>query len=142
MLSRIALWAYFGTLTPLSLTIDHFRVPPGLCLKTRVGAQPLIWKSFFILMQITHFRLKGCAPSLILKVRVLELESGVLQGCAEDWGITCPPKQSHNAIQHNSDPVSRAASKWTTHKEIYKRIQFYCIKCFVLLQEIRGVFGQ
>ena len=30
----------------------HFRVPPGLCFKTRVGAQPLIWKSFFILMQI------------------------------------------------------------------------------------------
>ena len=24
--------------------IGHFRVPPGLCIKTRVGAQPLIWK--------------------------------------------------------------------------------------------------
>ena len=33
-------------------TIDHFRVPPGLCFKTRVGAQPLIWKSFFIIRQI------------------------------------------------------------------------------------------
>ena len=32
--------------------IGHFRVPPGLCFKTRVGAQSLIWKSFFILMQI------------------------------------------------------------------------------------------
>ena len=32
--------------------IGHFRVPPGLCFKTRVGAQPLMWKSFFILMQI------------------------------------------------------------------------------------------
>ena len=32
--------------------IGHFGVPPGLCFKTRVGAQPLIWKSFFILMQI------------------------------------------------------------------------------------------
>ena len=32
--------------------IGHFRVPPGLCFKTRVDAQPLIWKSFFILMQI------------------------------------------------------------------------------------------
>ena len=32
--------------------MGHFRVPPGLCFKTRVGAQPLIWKSFFILMQI------------------------------------------------------------------------------------------
>ena len=26
-------------------------VPPGLCFKTRVGAQPLIWKSFLILIQ-------------------------------------------------------------------------------------------
>ena len=32
--------------------IDHFLVPPGQFFKTRVGAQPLIWKSFFILMQI------------------------------------------------------------------------------------------
>ena len=32
--------------------IRHFRVPPGLCFKTRVGAQPLKWKSIFILMQI------------------------------------------------------------------------------------------
>ena len=32
--------------------IGHFRVPPGLCFITRVGAQPFIWKSFFILMQI------------------------------------------------------------------------------------------
>ena len=47
--------------------IGHFRVPPGLCFKTRLGAQPLIWKSFFILMEI---RKKGCPPSLTLKVRV------------------------------------------------------------------------
>ena len=26
--------------------------PPGLCFKTKVGAQPLMRKSFFILMQI------------------------------------------------------------------------------------------
>ena len=35
-----------------TLSIGHFRVPPGLCIKTRLGAQPLIWKWFFILMQI------------------------------------------------------------------------------------------
>ena len=28
----------------LSMIIGHFRVPPGLCIKTRLGAQPLIWK--------------------------------------------------------------------------------------------------
>ena len=27
--------------------------PPSLCIKTRLNAQPLIWKWFFILMQIT-----------------------------------------------------------------------------------------
>ena len=32
--------------------IGHFRVSQDLCFKTRVGAQSLIWKSFFILMQI------------------------------------------------------------------------------------------
>ena len=25
-----------------SFSIGHFRVPPGLCIKTRLGAQPLI----------------------------------------------------------------------------------------------------
>ena len=29
----------------------HFRVSPGLCIKTRLSAQPLVWKYFFILMQ-------------------------------------------------------------------------------------------
>ena len=29
-----------------------FRVPPSLCIKTRVSAQPLIWKWFFIVVQI------------------------------------------------------------------------------------------
>ena len=54
------------------MTIGHFLVSPGLCVKTRLGAQPLIWKSFFILMQIKpmHFHKKGCAPGLILNVRV------------------------------------------------------------------------
>ena len=32
--------------------IGHFRVPPGLCIKTRLSAQPLIWKWFFSLMQV------------------------------------------------------------------------------------------
>ena len=32
--------------------MGHFRVPPGLCIKTRLSAQPLIWKRLFVLMQI------------------------------------------------------------------------------------------
>ena len=32
--------------------IRHFRVPPDLSIKTRLSAQPLIWKWFFILIQV------------------------------------------------------------------------------------------
>ena len=32
--------------------IGLFPVPPFLCIKTRLSVQPLIWKRFFILMQI------------------------------------------------------------------------------------------
>ena len=38
-------WGCLGLNRPFSSS-------PSLCFKTRVGAQPLIWKSFFILMQI------------------------------------------------------------------------------------------
>jgi len=40
------------TLLNLPSAVGHFGVPPGLCMKTKLGAQPLIWKWFFILMQI------------------------------------------------------------------------------------------
>ena len=40
------------TQTKKRKTIGHFQVPPGLCYKTRIVAQPLLWKSFFILMRI------------------------------------------------------------------------------------------
>ena len=33
--------------------ISHFRVPQGLWIKTRLNAQPLIWKWFFILKQVS-----------------------------------------------------------------------------------------
>ena len=32
-----------STFNPNFAAIGHFRVPPGLCFKTRVGAQPLIF---------------------------------------------------------------------------------------------------
>ena len=54
-------------------TIDHFGVPPGLCFKTRV-----IWKSFFILMQIKLiFTRKVVHLASFWKWRVLELGSGL-----------------------------------------------------------------
>ena len=53
------------------IATGHFQVPLGLCFKRRVGAQPLIWKSFFIQMQIKLIsHKKVCASSLILKVGV------------------------------------------------------------------------
>ena len=42
---------------PANQKIGHFQVPTGLCIKTRLRAQPLIWKWFFIFMK-THFHNK------------------------------------------------------------------------------------
>ena len=55
-----------------STLIGHFRVPLGLCFKTRVGAQPAFDTEiiFHSHANKTHFHKKGCAASLILKVRV------------------------------------------------------------------------
>ena len=36
----------------LSIIIEYFRVAPNLCFKTRLSAKPMIWKWFFILMQM------------------------------------------------------------------------------------------
>ena len=62
-----------------SISIGHFRVPPSLCFKTRVGAQPLIWKSFFILVQIKLiFTRKVVHLASFWKWGFLELRSGLL----------------------------------------------------------------
>ena len=42
----------FQPVSYLIVRIGHFRVPSGLCMKTRLSAQPFIWKWFFSLMQI------------------------------------------------------------------------------------------
>ena len=56
----------------MALVIGYFRVPPGLCIKTR-----LLKCSAFDMEMIfhshankTHFHKKGCALGLFLKVRV------------------------------------------------------------------------
>ena len=60
------------------LLIGHFRLPPSLCFKTRVGAQPLIWRSFFILMQIKLiFTRKVVHLASFWKGGFLELGSGL-----------------------------------------------------------------
>ena len=42
--------------------LDHFRVTPGLCIKTRLSAQPLIWEWVFILLQIKTIFTRKVVP--------------------------------------------------------------------------------
>ena len=59
--------------------------PPGLRLKTRLSAQPLIWKWFFILMQIKLISTRKVVHlASFWKRGFLELGSGLL-----DCGIQC-----------------------------------------------------
>ena len=63
----------------LVLWIGHFRVPSGLCLKTRLSAQSLIWKWFFIRMQTKFiFTRKVVHSASFWKWGFLELGSGLL----------------------------------------------------------------
>ena len=66
---------------------------PGLCFKTRVGAQPLIWKLFFILMQIKLlFTSKIVHLGSFWKRGFLELGSGLLSHKVfiMAWGLSNP----------------------------------------------------
>ena len=61
------------------LAIGNFRVSPGLCIKTRLSAQPLIWKWFFILMQIKFiFTREVVLLASFWKWGFLEFGSGLL----------------------------------------------------------------
>ena len=56
--------------------IGHFRVPPVLnSIKTRLNAQPLIWKWFFILMQVKPIFTRKVVH--FSKSVILELGSGL-----------------------------------------------------------------
>ena len=66
--------------------IGHFRVPPGLCFTTRVGAQPLIWKSLFILMQMKLiFTRKAVHLASFWKWGLLEL--GLFETAHFQWFV-------------------------------------------------------
>ena len=73
-------------------SIGHFRVPPGLCIKTRLSAQPLIWNWFFILMQI----------KLIFKRKVVHLDSF--------WKLRFLPITTHDSYTCTAPTIN---SKWT-----------------------------
>ena len=64
-----------------------FPSSPGRSFKTRVGAQPLIWKSFFILMQIKLiFTRKVAHLASFWKWGFLELGSGLLKWKSYSFG--------------------------------------------------------
>ena len=66
----------------------QFWVPSGLCIKTRLSAQPLIWKWFFILMQIKLiFTRKVVYLASFWKWGFLELGSGLLRELLKDQSI-------------------------------------------------------
>ena len=71
--SQEASWSYPVFHSLRTWRIGHFRVPPGLCIKT--SAQPLISKWFFILKPI----------KLILTRKVLHLVSSWKWGFLELW---------------------------------------------------------
>ena len=63
-----------------SLITVNFWVPLGRCFKMRVGVQPLIWKSFFILMQIRLISTRKFVHlASFWKWGFLELGSGLLK---------------------------------------------------------------
>ena len=45
----------------------------------------------------------------------------LLQGCAGNW----VPEQSHSAIRHNTNPVSRANSKYSGRSSLQNRRYFF-----------------
>ena len=49
--------------------IGHFRVPKTLTFKMRLGAQPFLWKWVLFARMKNDFRIKGRAPTLVLKQR-------------------------------------------------------------------------
>ena len=78
----------FSVTWSAALQIGHFRVSPGLCLKTRLSAQPLIWKWIFILMQIKLiFTTKVEHLVSFWKRGFSELGSGLLLGIKESFNM-------------------------------------------------------
>ena len=67
-------------------SIGQFRVSSGLCIKTRIRAQPLMWKWFFILIQIKLiFTRKLVHLASFWTWGFLELGSGLLLFYRSRW---------------------------------------------------------
>ena len=85
-----SVFAKYRDLSVSRRSIGHFRVSPGLCIKTRLSAQPLIWKWVFILTQIELiFTRKVMHLASFWKWGFLEVGSGLLSAeasaSANNW---------------------------------------------------------
>ena len=90
--------------------IDHSRVPPGLCFKTRVGTQSLIWKLFFILMEIKLISTRKVVHlASCWKWGFLELGSGLILLLLK----RSPPAQNklHYLLKCQSQGLSYSSSE-------------------------------
>ena len=143
------------------MTIGHFRVPPGLCFKTRLSAQPLIWKWFFIVMQIKLiFTRKVVHLASFWKWGFLELGSGLLHYtwrlCGFSWCSLCYKHilripwvnrvnlNSRNSLLYHPDSTSSSLktlqSKWLLQGLIKQReIEFSCDISTGLYQSSSGL---
>ena len=72
-------WPLHYTIIP-KLQIGNFRVPPGLCIKTRLSEEPLIWKRLFTrkVLHVASFWKKGFLElgSNLLPVRMWKQNQG------------------------------------------------------------------
>ena len=72
------LWTWIIHESLAAYEIGHFRFASSLCFKARLSSKPLIWKTFFILMQIKIiFTRKILALSIVSKREFLELRIGL-----------------------------------------------------------------
>ena len=95
-----------------------FPSSPGICFKTRVGAQPLVWKSFFILMQIKLiFTTKVMHLASFREWGFLELVSGLFIWYAP--GITLNSGDNHLTNDNKAMALSRELRKSWNHCQVW-----------------------
>ena len=100
----------------LLLKIGHFQVPAGLCIKTRLSAQP--YK--------THFHKKGCVLGLVLKVRVF-LHSEVAYWPIADRRVYSndPKNNSRTHFSPSSLLICKVANVMCANEETLLSLIFY-----------------
>ena len=114
-------------LSYVTVSIGHFWVPPGFCIKTRLGAQPFIWKWFFILMQI----------KLISTRKVEHLTSFWYRGPGELGNGLLRPCMSLVRIlpEHGPMIICIINNKWNICLQLHEfSVQFWALHyiCFFL----------